>query len=682
MPANDITRWIAALLDQLQPSQQRQLVAMQGPESWCDEQLQRLFALDESMLLVSDRNISATAVPFDKADACLGSEARLVALDLFNGFNPDVLCIAAGLVRAGGILLLLSPPVKDWDLQADRYARWQGETRSLQARFVDYFFSLLEQDQKTGILVTPGTDLGASASFPELAALRQTPLEHGKTAGQARCLQRIEQWVTAGQDGIVLINAERGRGKSTCLGLLVRRLQPSYRVLVTANSKQTCAQLLQLVPEAGFMAPDRLMQNSPEADLLVIDEVAMIPLPMLRQLARLYPRLVMATTTGGYEGTGQGFMLRFVGALDSQKLMQLGLDEPVRWCHGDQLEAWLNHALMLKPGSPGQPARIEDASGCELELLEHPGDPQNLAVLLQVYVLLNTAHYRTRPSSLRMMMENPDLVLVIARQGSVVVGAALLNTEGGFDAALCHEIFLGRRRPRGHLLAQMLTAQAGLKDFASYRGVRVQRIAVAETHRRLGIGTRLLDESLRYGRQQSMDYIGASFALDPETTGFWQQAGFTLVHVSYARGKSSGDQSIVVLRSITPEIDIEIDLLQQRIERQLPTWMTQYLQTLDTDQVVALLRFAGYQTSTSALEKLEIEAFARGNKGFELCFASLQKWVMQEIARSSVHPDNLLIEKAVQNRNWDLLERESGAEGRKTLQQRLRRLVDALLNAC
>ena len=431
MPANDITLWIAALLEQLQPSQQRQLVALQGPESWCDEQLQRLFALDESMLLVSDRNISATAVPFDKADACLGSEARLVALDLFNGFNPDVLCIAAGLVRAGGILLLLSPPVKDWDLQADRYACWQGETRSLQARFVDYFFSLLEQDQKTGILVTPGTDLGASASFPELAALRQTPLEHGKTAGQARCLQRIEQWVTAGQDGIVLINAERGRGKSTCLGLLVRRLQPSYRVLVTANSKQTCAQLLQLVPEAGFMAPDRLMQNSPEADLLVIDEAAMIPLPMLRQLARLYPRLVMATTTGGYEGTGQGFMLRFVGALDSQKLMQLGLDEPVRWCHGDQLEAWLNHALMLKPGSPGQPARIEDASGCELELLEHPGDPQNLAVLLQVYVLLNTAHYRTRPSSLRMMMENPDLVLVIARQGSVVVGAALLNTEGG-----------------------------------------------------------------------------------------------------------------------------------------------------------------------------------------------------------------------------------------------------------
>jgi len=673
---------MSSLLDQLQRCRQRQLVALQGPEAWCDEQLKRLFALDESMTLVSDRKITASAVPFDKADACLGSEARLVALDLFNGFNPDVLCIVAGLVRAGGVLLLLSPPVKDWNLETDRYACWQGEARSLRARFVDYFFSLLEQDEDIGILVTPGFDFTANTSFPELMALRQTPIEQGKTAAQAHCLQRIEQWIAIGQSGIVLINAGRGRGKSTCLGHLVKRLRSSYRIVVTANSKQTCAQLLQLVPDADFMAPDRLMHNGIAADLLVIDEAATIPLPMLRQLARLYPRLVMATTSGGYEGTGQGFMLRFVAALDSQQLMQLSLDKPVRWCHGDQLEAWLDRILMLQPGTLKQSAPVTDASGCEFELLEDPGDPSYLAELLQVYLLLNMAHYRTRPSDLRLLMENPDLVLVIARQGGVIVGAALLNIEGGFDAVMCGEIFLGRRRPRGHLLAQMLTAQAGAKDFASFRGLRVQRIAVAETHRRLGIGTRLLNESLRYGRQQSMDYLGASFALDPETTGFWQQAGFSLVHVSYARGKSSGDQSIVVLRSIAPEIDAEIDLLQQRIERQLPTWMTQFLQTLDADQVASLLRFARFQTSISALEQLEIEAFARGNKGFELCFASLQKWVMQRIAQSLGPPDSLLVEKAIQNRNWGLLERESSEEGRKTLQWRLRGLVDALLKAC
>jgi tRNA(Met) cytidine acetyltransferase len=604
-----------------------------------------------------------------------------VALDLFDGFNADVLCIVAGLVQAGGVLLLLSPPVKDWNLQTDRYGRWQDQKSSLRARFAEYFFNSLEQDKQTGILVSPDFDFSAIASLPELKALQLTPIEQGQSAGQAHCLQQIEQWVLGGQNGVALINAERGRGKSTCLGLLVKRLQPRWRILVSANSKQTCAQLLRLVPDAEFIAPDRLMQKRLEADLLVIDEAAMIPLPMLRQLLRMYPKQVMATTSGGYEGTGQGFMLRFVAALDSQKLMRLSLDEPVRWCQGDQLEAWLNRTLMLKSDRLDPPPAM-DPGACEMRLLKDPGDPDNFPLLRQVYALLNAAHYRTRPSDLRMMMENPDLMLVVACQQNFVVGAALLNIEGGLDDNLCREIFLGRRRPRGHLLAQMLTAQAGLKQFAAYRGIRVQRIAVAETHRRRGLGTQLLETALRYGQENSMDYLGASFALDPETLYFWQQARFSLVHVSYAQGKSSGDQSIVVLRSITPEIDAEIDLLKQRIQRQLPTWMTQFLQNMSADQVSSLLRFADFHTSIDEHEQLEVEAFARGNRGFELCFASLQKWAMQRVARSSNVSDRLLIEKAIQNRNWDLLARESGSEGRKTLQQRLRGQVDALLKAC
>jgi tRNA(Met) cytidine acetyltransferase len=681
MPANDINHWMSALLTRLESSRQRQLVALQGSRSWCDEQCKKLFEVDASMQLVSNREPGATAIPFSKADACLGGEARLVALDLFDGFNADVLCIVAGLVQAGGVLLLLSPPVKDWNLQTDRYGRWQDQKSSLRARFAEYFFNSLEQDKQTGILVSPDFDFSAIASLPELKALQLTPIEQGQSAGQAHCLQQIEQWVLGGQNGVALINAERGRGKSTCLGLLVKRLQPRWRILVSANSKQTCAQLLRLVPDAEFIAPDRLMQKRLEADLLVIDEAAMIPLPMLRQLLRMYPKQVMATTSGGYEGTGQGFMLRFVAALDSQKLMRLSLDEPVRWCQGDQLEAWLNRTLMLKSDRLDPPPAM-DPGACEMRLLKDPGDPDNFPLLRQVYALLNAAHYRTRPSDLRMMMENPDLMLVVACQQNFVVGAALLNIEGGLDDNLCREIFLGRRRPRGHLLAQMLTAQAGLKQFAAYRGIRVQRIAVAETHRRRGLGTQLLETALRYGQENSMDYLGASFALDPETLYFWQQARFSLVHVSYAQGKSSGDQSIVVLRSITPEIDAEIDLLKQRIQRQLPTWMTQFLQNMSADQVSSLLRFADFHTSIDEHEQLEVEAFARGNRGFELCFASLQKWAMQRVARSSNVSDRLLIEKAIQNRNWDLLARESGSEGRKTLQQRLRGQVDALLKAC
>jgi len=679
MPAIDINSWMTALLDQLLRSKQRQLVALLGPRSWCDAQFEKLFAADDSMLVLSNRKLVEAAVSFGTADSCLGRESRLVVLDLFEGFNPDVLCIAAGLVQSGGVLMTLSPPVEDWDMRTDRYACWQDQSRSQRARFAEYFFSALGADAETGMLLTPGYETGPISPLP---VLTPTPIEQGMTAEQGHCLQRIEQWLATGQAGIALINADRGRGKSTCLGLLLKHLQPGLRILVTANSRQTTAQLLRLVADAEFVAPDRLLLSCPAADLVIIDEAAMLPQSILRQLCRLYPRLVMATTSGGYEGTGRGFMLRFVAQMEASGLMQLDLEMPVRWCQGDRLEAWLNRTLMLN-SDPSIGNRLkEPLASCELQLLENPGDSAHLPLLKQVYRLMNAAHYRSRPSDLRMLMENPDLVLIVACSAEQVIGAVLLNIEGGLDEALCEEIFLGRRRPRGHLLAQMLTAQAGIRNFAKYRGIRVQRIAVAEACRRQGLGTRLLERARVFGQQNSFAYLGASFALDPTSAGFWQQAQFSLVHVSYGRGKSSGEHSIAVLHPLKPAVDADVQLMQQRIQQQLPIWMTQFLQTMDAAQVVALLRFAGFDAQLNELEQREIDAFARGNKGFELCFVSLQKYVMHCIARSCDDPGTLLIEKAIQNRNWGLLERESGAEGRKQLQRRLRGQVEALCKDC
>lgn len=679
MSAIDINSWMAALLDQLQRNRQRQLVTLQGPRSWCDAQFETLFTAHDSMLVLSNRKLVAAAISFGKADSCLGSESRLVALDLFDGFNPDVLCIAAGLVQSGGVLMVLSPPVKEWDMRTDRYACWQDQSRSPSARFAEYFFNTLDADVETGILLTPGHEVLPAGSLPVLVP---TPIEQGQTQEQGRCLQEIEQWLATGQPGIVLIKADRGRGKSTCLGLLLKHLQHSLRILVTANSRQTTAQLLRLVPDAEFVAPDRLLQNCPAADLVIIDEAAMLPQSMLRQMNRLYPRLVMATTSDGYEGTGQGFMLRFIAQMESARLMQLNLEMPVRWCQGDRLEAWLNQCLMLNTKASTRKVLASALESCELLLLEDPGEAEHLPLLKQVYQLMSAAHYRSRPSDLRMLMENPDLVLVVARCDELVVGAALLNIEGGLDEALCEEIFFGRRRPRGHLLAQMLTAQAGIRNFAKYRGIRVQRIAVAEAYRRQGLGTRLLERARAYAEQNALAYLGASFAFDPASASFWRQAQFTLVHVSYGQGKSSGEHSIAVLQSLNPDLCAQVQQMQQRIQQQLPTWMTQFLQTMDATQVVVLLRYADFDASLDELEQGEIDAFAQGNKGFELCFASLQKYVMHCIARSRHAPGTLLIEKAVQNRNWELLERESAEEGRKQLQQRLRGQVEALSKDC
>ena len=675
MPAIDIIHWMESAFGELQRSQQRQLVLLQGAMDWCDGQLDQL-SHQIPMRIISDRHAYLDSVPVSQADRCLGSESTLVVVDLFDGLNPDVICIASGLVLSGGILLLLSPPTDDWDLNRDRFAQWQQDTVSSRPDFIEYFFSAIEQNQQTGVVITPDSP---SPLLPQSKSLQATPISNGETREQTQALAAIEAWHRERKRGIVLISADRGRGKSTCLGLLLQKLQLSgiKQVLVTATSRQIADRLLQQTITAGFIAPDRLLQNLPKAEVVVIDEAAMIPQSLLRQICRHYPLVIMATTTGGYEGTGQGFMLRFVSALSQSELLHLELDKPVRWCYGDDLEAWINRTLM--PGVVA-PVTQEMKKPCELEWLDRDGPAQSTQ-LQQVYALLSSAHYRTRPSDLRMIMENPDLRIVIASCDGELIAAALLNAEGGFEKELCGEIFMGRRRPRGHLLAQMLTAQAGIENFAAFRGLRILRIAVVHACRRQGVGSQLIAAAFEQAQQNKFDYLGASFALDPGNLEFWQQTGFSPAHVSFASGKSTGDNSLAVLKPISSALTGVVKTLQQRIDQQLATWLTQFLKTLDVADVTALLRFSNYRSELSSLELGEVEAFARGNKGFELCFTSLQKFAMNRIAEGDFEPQAILVEKVVQNRDWSFVSRESGSEGRRQLQQRLRALVDALIKA-
>jgi len=127
-------------------------------------------------------------------------------------------------------------------------------------------------------------------------------------------------------------------------------------------------------------------------------------------------------------------LLRFVADLAPQDLLRLYLRNPVRWCSGDNLEAWINRKLMLEEQSADIPVADNADQTCELLLITEPGNRDHLPLLRQVYTLLVSAHYRTRPSDLRMLMENPDLVLVVASIEGAVVGAVLLNKEGGLDA--------------------------------------------------------------------------------------------------------------------------------------------------------------------------------------------------------------------------------------------------------
>ena len=107
-----------------------------------------------------------------------------------------------------------------------------------------------------------------------------------------------------------------------------------------------------------------------QAELVVIDEAAAIPLPLVKNL--LGPYLVMmASTINGYEGTGRSLSLKLIQQLRQQSnsfsgaaanveirkqaqqaasgktLHELQLNESIRYAPGDEVEKWLNDLLCL-----------------------------------------------------------------------------------------------------------------------------------------------------------------------------------------------------------------------------------------------------------------------------------------------------------------------------------------------
>ena len=174
----------------------------------------------------------------------------------------------------------------------------------------------------------------------------------------------------------LVLSADRGRGKSSLLGLAAAELlrqQPDLQIVVTAPSQATVATLFthatntledapQLLAGLSYCSPDRLVHEPLQPDLLLVDEAAAIPTPLLEAMLARHGRIVFATTEHGYEGTGRGFHLRFKRVLDRETpgWQEIHLAEPIRWSSRDPLEPLVFRLLGLNaevetPPAPTQP---------------------------------------------------------------------------------------------------------------------------------------------------------------------------------------------------------------------------------------------------------------------------------------------------------------------------------------
>ncbi|CAK0794876.1 unnamed protein product [Prorocentrum cordatum] len=437
----------------------------------------------------------------------------------------------------------------------------------------------LAEEQDGGVEDAPKT-----ARQQELEELQATTadtqpigpiLSVAKTADQAKVLMGfIDAISEKALNRTVALTAARGRGKSAALGLAIASaVAYGYsNIFVTAPSPENLGTVFEFILK-GFDALgmtehqqyELVQADSPElnkalvrinvfrdhrqtiqyvnpndwqhlaqAELVVVDEAAAIPLPVVKKL--LGPYLVLlSSTVNGYEGTGRALSLKLIEDLRQGKsvgragtertLKELALEEPIRYAMGDQIEAWLSRLLCLDAAQVPtlSLSSLPVPSQCGLFLVNrdalfshHEASERFLFKMMSLFV---SSHYKNSPNDMLLMADAPAHHLLVmlppidASSGQAELPEVMVAIQVCMEGALSKESVRASLkrglRPSGDLIPWTLTQHFLHDGFGQLSGARIVRIATHPALQRKGYASEALRQLLAWFEQRSR--AGASF---------------------------------------------------------------------------------------------------------------------------------------------------------------------------
>jgi N-acetyltransferase 10 len=399
-----------------------------------------------------------------------------------------------------------------------------------------------------------------------------------KTVDQAKALLTFADAISEKTlQSTVTLTAARGRGKSAALGVAVAAaVAHGYsNIFITSPSPENLKTLFEFIFKGfdalGYMDHQdyTIMQSTNpdfnkaivrvnvhrqhrqtiqyiqpqdaytlgQAELVVIDEAAAIPLPLVRKL--MGPYLVfMASTINGYEGTGRSLSLKLIQQLREQSrgrangadhvidrstgketkdgtetsmagrsLREITLSEPIRYAQGDSVERWLNDVLCLDATLPRSKMNTQ---GCphpsECQLLHvnrdtlfsfNPAAEKFLQKMMALYV---ASHYKNSPNDLQLMSDAPAhqlFVLVPPVTEDNKLPEPLCVVQVALEGQISRESVLSSlnrgQRAGGDLIPWIVSQQFQDENFAGLSGARVIRIATSPDYTHMGYGSRALE---------------------------------------------------------------------------------------------------------------------------------------------------------------------------------------------
>ncbi|WP_028471355.1 tRNA(Met) cytidine acetyltransferase TmcA [Neptunomonas japonica] len=702
---NSVQTLLARLMFQAEQGNIRYPCWLTGSPEWTAEQALTYIQSNDSLrcIVISSREWEGQVTcPIHQAHRLLGQEVDLLIYDGFSGINPDTLGQISGLLKGGGLFVFLSPPpelASFFDDPEKQRLRVEPYT-SLQVG--NYFLEHMKRCFNEERFLSRFDQAGGLLS-PLPSSLPHVSADVG-LFDQHKVVDQVTQYFALSGPQCCVLTAARGRGKSAALGIIACHLLGQGRnVVVTAPSADALDSLFQHASAAEgfhrtryqvieekqqmhltFQQPVDACCEHNDADILLVDEAAGIPVNLLTGFLEKYSKIVFATTTQGYEGTGQGFVLRFLSILKrrAKALHCFSLEKPIRWSEHDPLEPFINKLLLLDTGYLNRkiPEKTVKQSRpvVQYRCVDSKWLVDNPDQLRALFGLMINAHYRTTPGDLRIMLDSPNLQIWIAETVEGIVGACLVAKEGGLEGELVQHIWEGRRRPRGHLIPQLLVAQEGYLNATEFTVLRVVRIAVRDQYRRSGIAAGLLHAVEHSIENSQYHMIGASFAATAPLLDFWQAEGYQVTRVGTQCDPVSGSYATLVLKGLSADANKAICGWQSEFQKRFLYLQGEWLQALDNNilarvQRPMLVEFARLEHE----EWYDLSGFAFHYRAYEssaYIFARLAERYryLWDIDSTGKQIKYLLEERVIQQKSEQQIIDDIGLQNRKVLLNSLR----------
>ncbi len=634
------------------------------------------------------------SIGFDQCRNHLGSEYDAVLLDCHSGFEPDAIGIVAGTVKAGGLLIMITPALSDWPkirdypfekrtphgLSPPRYSRYI-ERLSRRVRSSEYC-----------ILIEQGSRLPPMPDLPQSRSGQNRP-DHGD---QTEAVSAVQKVVTGQRRRPVVLLADRGRGKSAALGIAARTLLDSGRVRrigvcgLNRKSVENVFKHARVDPSTHssalkFIPADLLIREKADIEMLLVDEAATLPIPVLTKILKTYPRIAFASTVHGYEGTGRGFATHFGKLLNqyTRGWKKCELRQPIRWSEQDPVERLLFDILLLD-AEPG-PAEGEKHAASNIRITAV--DKDELAAcesrLREVFALLTQAHYRTRPADLRYLLDSPNLYIYCSSFQGQVSGVALVSVEGGLSETHARKIWGNRSRPVGHLFAELLTAQSGFHEGAQQTTARIVRIVVKPEYQRSGIGSALINEIAN--QYNALDSLSASFAADAPLIRFWAKNGFSPVRVGFSQSANTGAPSCALMCPLSEQGKRLAYRAQDKFRENLPIHLKTRYRDMEPKLVIEIynsLFHQDYHYAPMQDELTDLVGFGFAYRNMGDIANTLSRFCQHLLTTGDGLAEidaTLLIERILQAKPWRQCRSLTPPQGKKHGKARLRAVIRSSL---